>query len=502
MGIKLTYIITFKKLTTQMGKDTKKNNQKKPNSSKNGKVIEVEDFFTSFLAKKVRNINKKLGHIKELEGLKRDELKKDQLEMIARKDELLAQIEENNAIKNLYLEAYSKKGEYEAQHEQEAPKEQPKVEAPVAAPVDNTAILAEAARDAEKLAINRATESLSRLFAVTQLFGTEASVEQFSAESGLNSSDLQNLNDMYNQLVVRGANNDDHQQFVQTVFRNYVEGNEVRGTDSRSMPEMAALVDEVLRNTAFANFVPKAPVVVVESEPVVVVQEQQQVVEVKVESRKQSDIEAARKESMQQQNMFMEDDSEDEQEVREEQPKVVQANVTVTEQVESQAPVEEKKQEKKAEGDDDEDEWHTAARAGRQQYDGNNPNYRGNNRGGRGRGGRGGNRGGYKKDGERRERKVDENGNPIEGERRKFDGDRRPNTRGDGERGRGNRDGRGRGRGGRGRGYNKDGKPYDGERKPYRKQNTDGTPAEGAPLKEVGTLDQPPAKVETTEAQE
>merc|ERR1712170_215953 len=291
----------------------------------------------------------------------------------------------------------------------------------------------------------------------------------FSAESGLNSSDLQNLNDMYNQLVVRGVNNDDHQQFVQTVFRNYVEGNEVRGTDSRSMPEMAALVDEVLRNTAFANFVPKAPVVVVESEPVV---------EVKVESRKQSDIEAARKESMQQQNMFMEDDSEDEQEVREEQPKVVQANVTVTEQVESQAPVEEKKQEKKAEVDDDEDEWHTAARAGRQQYDGNNPNYRGNNRGGRGRGGRGGNRGGYKKDGERRERKVDENGNPIEGERRKFDGDRRPNTRRDG-RGRGyNKDGKGRGRGGRGRGYNKDGKPYDGERKPYRKQNTDGTPAE------------------------
>merc|ERR1712151_467409 len=168
---KLTYIITFKKLKTKMVKDTKKNNQKKGQSSKNGKVIEVEDFFTSFLAKKVRNINKKLGHIKELEGLKKDDLKKDQLEMIARKEELLAQIEENNAIKNLYLEAYSKKGEYEAQHEQEAPKEQPKVEVPVAQPVDNTAQLEEAARDAEKLAINRATESLSRLFAVTQLFG-------------------------------------------------------------------------------------------------------------------------------------------------------------------------------------------------------------------------------------------------------------------------------------------------------------------------------------------
>jgi len=40
--------------------------------------------------------------------------KPDQKDMISRKDELLKQIEENNEIKNLYLEAYSKKGEYEA----------------------------------------------------------------------------------------------------------------------------------------------------------------------------------------------------------------------------------------------------------------------------------------------------------------------------------------------------------------------------------------------------
>jgi len=73
------------------------------------------------LAKKVRNINKKLQHIKELEGLKKDELKKDQQEMIARKPELLAQIDENTAIKNMYLEAYSKKGEYEATTDQAAP---------------------------------------------------------------------------------------------------------------------------------------------------------------------------------------------------------------------------------------------------------------------------------------------------------------------------------------------------------------------------------------------
>merc|ERR1712151_507464 len=334
---KLTYIITFKKLTPKMGKDTQKKNQKKPNSSKNGKVIEVEDFFTSFLAKKVRNINKKLGHIKELESLKKDELKKDQLEMIARKDELLKQIDENNEIKNLYLEAYSKKGEYEAQHEQEAPKEQPKVEVQAVQQVDNTAQLEEVAREAENKAVNRATESLSRLFAVTQLFGAEAYVEQFSNESGLNLNELQNLHVMYNQLVVREVNNDDHQRFVQTLFQNYVQQNEVHGTNSKNMVEMSNLVDEVLRNTAFANFVPKIPVVVVESEPVVVVQEQPQVVEVKPESRKPSEV-AARKDSEAQQQLFMEDDSEDENEVREEPAPVAQVNVTVTESENKQAP--------------------------------------------------------------------------------------------------------------------------------------------------------------------
>merc|ERR1712124_35245 len=166
----------------------------------------------------------------------------------------------------------------------------------------------------------------------------------------------------------------------------------------------------------------------------VVVQEQPQVVEVKPESRKPSEV-AARKDSEAQQQLFMEDDSEDENEVREEPAPVAQVNVTVTEQENNQAPQEEKKQEKKSGDDDDDEEWHTAARGGR-QYDGaQNPNYRGNNRGRGGRG-RGNNRGGYKKDGERRERKVDENGNPVEGERKKWDGEKRPYTRGDGERGR------------------------------------------------------------------
>merc|ERR1712113_23533 len=100
---KLTYIITFKKLYKKMGKDTKKNQKKNQDSNKQEKFLEIEDFFTSFLAKKVRNVNKKLSHIKELEEKPKDSLKKDQLEMLGRKEELLQQIEENNMIKMLYL---------------------------------------------------------------------------------------------------------------------------------------------------------------------------------------------------------------------------------------------------------------------------------------------------------------------------------------------------------------------------------------------------------------
>lgn len=503
-----------------MVKDTKKNTNKKGGNSKNGKVLEVEDFFTSFLAKKIRNINKKLTHISELEKIEKDVLMSDQACMIARKSELLGHIDEQNEIKKMYLEAYSKKGEYEA-HGDVKEEGAPRVEAKEVQVVDNSAQLAEVAQEAENKCCNRVTEMLSKLVCVTHLMDTKASVDQFSEESGLKSSDLSDLLDMHNQLVARGANNEDHQQSVHRTFKAYVDQEAVRGTDNRSMPEMYNLVEDVLRNSAFANFVVRAPVVVVESKPVVEVKEQPQVVEVKVESRKES---AARKDSEAQQQLFMEDDSEDEP-VREQPAPVVQVKVTVTEKETVQAPKEEKKVEKKSTGDDDDEEWHTAAKGGRQAYDpaNPNPNYRGNNRGRgeRGRGGRGrGTRGDYKKDGERRERregdetkpyeggdrrKFDGEKRPYDGEKRQYDGEKRPYTRGDGERGRGDRGRGGRGRGGRGR-YNKDGerRPYDGERQAYRKQNEDGKPAEGAPLKEVGTLDQHQVsvKVEVTETQE
>merc|ERR1712183_1029323 len=367
-------------------------------------------------------------------------------EVISRKNELLGHIDEQNEIKKMYLEAYSKKSKYEANNAVQAEEGAPKVEVKQVQVVDNSAQLAEVAKEAENKAVNRVTEMLSKLLVVTHLMDTQASVDQFSEESGLNSSDLSDLLDMNNQLLARGANNDDHQQSVQRTFRAYVDQEAVRGTDNRSMPETHNLVEDVLRNPAFANYVYTAPVVVVETKPVVEVKEQPQVVEVKVESRKES---AARKDSEAQQQMFMEDDSEDEREVREQPAPVVQVKVSVTEQETVTAPKEEKKIEKKATVDDDEEEWHTAARGGRQAYDpaNPNPNYRGNNSG-RGERGRG-NRGDYKKDGERGERREGDETKPYDGERRKFDGEKRPYTRGDGERGRGDRGRGGRGRGGR-----------------------------------------------------
>merc|ERR1711976_1142771 len=111
-----------------MVKDQKKQTtQAQKKGAKAQKQPEVEDFFTNFLSKKVRNINKKLTHIQELEKKQKqtnEELKKDQLEMISRKSELEGLIEENNNIKKIYLEAYSKKAEYEpVKKEEETPKE-------------------------------------------------------------------------------------------------------------------------------------------------------------------------------------------------------------------------------------------------------------------------------------------------------------------------------------------------------------------------------------------
>jgi len=86
----LAIIVSTPQTPKTMVKDQKQT--QKVNSKKSGgkREAELEDFFTNFLSKKVRNINKKLGHIQELENKKRqgsEELKKDQIEAISRKEE-------------------------------------------------------------------------------------------------------------------------------------------------------------------------------------------------------------------------------------------------------------------------------------------------------------------------------------------------------------------------------------------------------------------------------
>jgi len=66
-----------------------------------------KDFFIQSLEKKVRNINKKLKEIKQLEIERKEgkELKETQLQKISSKDEYNLKIKELDGIARLYLEA-------------------------------------------------------------------------------------------------------------------------------------------------------------------------------------------------------------------------------------------------------------------------------------------------------------------------------------------------------------------------------------------------------------
>lgn len=520
-----------------MGKDTKKTTKKGNGGDKNSKVPQLEDFFTTFLAKKVRNISKKLTHIKELEGLKHDELKKDQLEMLARKEELLKQIEENSEIKNLYLEAYSKKGELEAQLEKEQAGEKAQPEA--SKQNDNKAQLASVAKETEDKTVIRVTDVLSKLLLATQLLRTSSACGQFAEASGMNKTDLEAFVDFRSQFLAKKGNNCDHQVSIAKKMRDYVNQESVRGTDSKSMLELYNLVESMTSSSKFSDFVHQVEEkqVVIENKPVARKASGKKT-DVKVAVRKESanrkgseaNERRSRKESKEQQDLFMEDDSEEDHavwtpkapekvELKEEKPN--KAVVHNGSEAKKEAKQVTKKETKKTNEDGDDEEWHTAVR-GPKPAD-QQGNYRGSRgRGGRGRGGRG--RGG---NGERRERKEgEEEGKPYDGEKRvyngekkpyngerrpyrnydgekkPYDGERRPYTK-DGERVEGeNRGGRGRGEGrGRGnyRGGDRGGRRFnsnkDGEERVYRQQKpTEATGnEEQKPLKEVGTLDRPQA---------
>jgi len=397
----------------------------------------------------------------------------------------------------MYLDAYMKR--------EEEPKEATAAETKetVQAPqIDETEV--------ENRGVRKALNAVSKLMLCCDLLRNQECCNKFSALSGL--SGLESVMEFTTQNCRCNGENQNRWTASQELLFNFVARTPVATSSGKPLVDICDLVDSVVNSTHFDKFVP------VEEKPVVVPEPVQQ-----ESARKQSEkiMTRSRKESEAQQDVFMaeDDSSEDEPapaeksrqngvqeskiaESKTEEPKTTDAAKepkAPRKQVEK-APAK-RKGEHGGDLDSEDDEWITTTR-------GTKP-YAGGERGGRGRGGRGrGGRGYYRgKDGERVERA--ERGPRKEGE----EGERRWNKdgykpRGDGERG--GRDGerggeRGRGeRGGRGRGGYRGKKPWttgqDGERRNFTKGTNEGDkPQSGegqAPLKEIGTLEQAPAKVE------
>merc|ERR1712146_755216 len=112
---KLTYILSTQilhiSIKKTMPKDTKNNQASKQGQNKKQKLPDLEDFFTIYLSKKNRNLEKKLKHISELQAQIADKnsdkktLTDQQQVLVAKKPENEKQIAENDEIKQAYLEA-------------------------------------------------------------------------------------------------------------------------------------------------------------------------------------------------------------------------------------------------------------------------------------------------------------------------------------------------------------------------------------------------------------
>lgn len=517
-----------------MGKD-KQNTKNKPvvKQQKAVKLPEIEDFFTISLAKKNRNLNKKIEKIQELETRKKagDELNKDQNELIERKGEVTSQISENNRIKTIYLEAYSKKDETDGEVKKEEVK---KVE--VVAPKVEEVIVEEEKKpevnleEVESKGVTKATHAISKFLVASHLLRTQHYVEQFAEQSGLSGlEELSTINSAY--LDNTSNNNWEKYLDLQKMLENFVNKSPVLTSENKSVDELHELVESVTSHQQFAQFTPVDPA------PVEVV-----VQVAALPERKESDIskKQSRKESEIQQDFFMQDsDEEDDEEIVQNQ--VVEIQATEEKIVEAKAPETKEKQplqeqqvssnqaqpeltRKKSEAqkaqksgdadkDEDEDEWFTATRGPKYGANqGPNPNYKGKNprggnyrggerrggerRGGEGRGGE--RRGGYRgerKEGDGRVERKDGEGRVERGDGYKEGGERRSWNNEGGFR----KENTGRGRGGY-RGTGRGGNRYskDGERKPYNKGSENERPS-GEPLKEVGTLEKEVMPVEESQ---
>jgi len=416
--------------------------------------------------------------------------------MISRKHELESLIEENNNIKKIYLEAYSKRAENEpARKEEEAPqesnqepnqeaKEETKVVAPEPVPQIDVAALQQ---EAERKGLERACSALSKLFVLSNMFTTSFYTAQMEEVSGMD--ELNVLVDFRNELLERTTDNLAVISNANTRFVDFVNSAPTTGTSTKSMDFVSDLVERVVSNQHFADLTLKPYVEpVVEKVQEVVEETTQQVEELPSKSRKES------QKQREQHDMFMVEDDEEEKDDDENDNNnevEVKEEVVMTEtKQEEKQPLQEQTTNKQVEKekpknlDDGEEEW-VEVNKGKSHYE--KREYH-NGRGGRGRGGRGGrgrgNRDNYNRDNRDNNYKRGDGKDGERRERKEGDGERRPYTRGDGE-GRENNYRGGRGRGGRGRG-GRGGKRGDGQLE--RKKEND-RPEGEQNLKQVGTKD-------------
>lgn len=118
------------KATTQASKSTKKNDKKSAVPE-----VKLDDFFTRFLAKKRRNLNKKLTKIETYEKTPSDKLQPDHKEIIESKPDTLERLEYFETIGKLYIEAYLSKDDEDEGAPAQSPQRQEEPKAAAAAPV-------------------------------------------------------------------------------------------------------------------------------------------------------------------------------------------------------------------------------------------------------------------------------------------------------------------------------------------------------------------------------
>lgn len=436
-----------------MVKDNNKKAANKQQKTDTKKKVEVNDFFTEFLAKKERNTNKRLKEIEELLQKKKDgtELKKTQLEKIDKKQQLNDQIKEYNFIKNSYLEAYSKKDEYEPKVETQVNGEKVVENGPVKTHTqeDVDSLVQEAQAKSVKQAVTR----VATLLVAGSFLNDEVNKNAFAKQSSVQVDQLNKVSELWNSVM------------SSSTARNNALANSVE-TLSCFLASTCTLSEEVLSNNAWNNYVRPAPVVEVQ---VSEIEAQQKVPPVPKEEPKTQ----SRKESELQYQQFMDSDKEDDD--NEEKQEEVQTDVKlqkeektqpVKENEKTEVKAEQKPQKKTSKNDDDEEWIQVDTRPQHTRPKGERGGYRGKNY-------RGKNDRPYTQGGEKGERR------PY---RKREDGDYKGDREFKGERGEGRgefkSDGRGRGRGGRGRGgrgrnfHNKD-RRQDGEHVEKKTENVE-----------------------------